>query len=211
MRNIESISLGVDLAKAALETARRPVGQFFPGHWRGLTKRSGGSLENQSPVGGNLYSRHADRADDDLLEVGVRPQKHVVLQSIIPLQDADIDTVVEPAIPHAAERGNIRLPSSPVVAEKEVVDTAPLFLADDGGGRRCSFKEQAHVRGALAAQPQRDATRFQGGGEIATEPRGEHRRPVPLPTVLDEIKPASEQQAARSGMLGCHPLPVEAW
>src|SRR5687768_3576603 len=136
MWNLESISLGVDLAKAALETAGRSVRQFFPGHRRGLTKRSGGSLENQSPVDGNLYSRHADRADDDLLEVGVRAQEHVVGQSIIPLQDAEIDTVVEPAIPHAAERGNIRLPLSPVVAEKEVVDTATLLLADDGRRRR---------------------------------------------------------------------------
>src|SRR5687768_4726403 len=171
MRNIESISLTVDLAKAAIETTRRSIGQFFPGHGCGLTKRPGGSLENQSPVGGNLERRHAGSADDDLLEVGVRTQQHVVLQPTVPLQDADIDPLVEPAVSHAAERGNIRLPSPPVVAEKEVIDPAPLLLADDGRLRRGSLEEEAHLRGCFAPQPQCHATWFEGRGEIASEPR----------------------------------------
>jgi hypothetical protein len=207
IRHIEPVTLSVDLAKAALETTRGSVGQFFPGYGRGLTKRSGSSLEDQSSVGGNLQSRDPDCTDDDLLEISVRTQKHVVIQPTIPLQDAHIDAVVESAIPHPAKRGNIRLPAPPVVAEKKVVDAAPLLLAGEGRGRRGSLEQEAHVRGSFAPHPQRDATWFQGCGEIASEPRGEERRPVPLTTVLDEIKPLSRQQAQRGARRGRHPLP----
>jgi hypothetical protein len=141
----------------------------------------------------------------------VGAQKHVVLQPTVPLQNADIDPFVEPVIPHAAEGRNVRLPSPPVVAEKEVVDAAPLLLADDGRGGRGSIEDQAHLRGWLAPQPQRDAAGFHGRGEIASEPRGEHGRPAPLTSVLDEIKARSEHQAARRRVLrGRYPLPVDA-
>ena len=50
--------------------------------------------------------------------------------------------------------GNIRLPSSPVVAEKE--DTAPPFLADDGRCLRCSLEEEPHSALGSSPQPQND-------------------------------------------------------
>src|SRR5688572_4586735 len=66
VRNLESISLAVDLAEATLETTCGSVGKFFPGHRCGLAKGPGASVENERPIGGNLECLHADRADDYL-------------------------------------------------------------------------------------------------------------------------------------------------